>query len=158
MVQPPLSLLQDLERRRGQLKRLNRLLLPALPLLTLGLGWDLFHWTGELRRPIEPVPPRLEELRQPPAAVPALDLAESLFSPLKPSAPKPDVSPVAGRPAWKVKGVSMSAVPRAFLEKADGSERMWVTEGQTVGAHRVQKINERSVVLESEGAAYELSM
>ena len=158
MAQASILLLRDLERRRGQLQRLNRLLLAGLPLLALGLAWDLFHWAGELRRPVELVPPRLEGLREAPPEVPTLELAESLFSLLKPSTQKPDAPPAALRPPWKLKGVSMGGVPRAFVEKEDGSEKMWITEGQQVGAHRVQKINERSVVVESEGAVYEISM
>ena len=155
----PVSSLGNLERRQGQLQRFNRLLLLLLPLLGVGLGWDLFHSVGELRVPVEPVPPNLTQLKEPLVAVPVLDFPETLFSLSKSAAAQePRASASVPRPEWKLKGISTGAARRAFLEDLEGKEKIWVSEGQQVGAFTVQRINERSVVLEAEGSTYELSL
>lgn len=156
-VSSALSLL-GLDQRQGTLQRMNRLLLGLLPLLILFLGWDLFHWVGELQRPVEPAPPSLAGLQGPPENIPALNLSESLFTAPQPVAQKPQAAASVSRPQWKVKGILMGTAPRAFLEDPEGKEKLWVTEGQQVGAFKVQKIKERSVLFESEGAAVEIPL
>lgn len=154
------SPLREWELRTGQLRRLSAVLLFVLPLLAVGLGWDFLNWVGPIRQPLEPVPPDLAGLREPLEEIPSLSLLETLFSPAPAvSENKPtSASAAALAPPWKVKGVVMGDAPRAFLEDAEGKQRLWVTQGQQAGAFKVKRIDERSVTLEADGTSYEIRL
>lgn len=149
---------RELERRKGQLQRLNRMLAPAFALLVVALVWDAARSVLEAREPAQPLAPELGMLREPSPAVPSLTLPETLFSPAEVSVQKPPEAPALEPPKWRLKGVLMGATPRALVEDPEAKQGSWVTEGQMLGPWRVTRIEERSILLEAEGASHEIRM
>lgn len=154
----PVSALRGLHQRQRQLQRLNLFFLLGLPLLVLTLGWDFFHFSNSILRPVEPISPGLTQLRESPLPIPELNLTESLFLSPKPALKEtPAVS--VSRTHWKLKGVLMGATRRALLKDTEGKEEdLWVTEGQQVGSSKVTRIQEGSVTLDAGGEIHEIRM
>lgn len=149
---------QELERRQRQLRRFNRMLILLFAVLTVALGWDAARSVLEAREGVQPLVPDLAALRQFPPAVPPLTLPETLFSPAEVSVQKPPEAPALEPPKWRLKGVLMGATPRALVEDPEAKQGSWVTQGQMLGPWRVTRIEERTILLEAEGASHEIRM
>ena len=151
--------LSRMDRRSRQLFSLNRLLLWLLPILFLAAALDLVQWVQRWRRPLDPLTPSLEDLRQPLPEVPALSLPSGLFEAPEPVRKKAVAAAIAVEEVqWKLKAVFMGETKRAYLEKEDGSGGVWVSEGEKLMDLRIKEIRERAVTVESEAGAYELRL
>ncbi|MBI3615871.1 MAG: hypothetical protein HY211_05070 [Candidatus Omnitrophica bacterium] len=159
---PAATSLQVLDQNRRRLVLINRLLYGILPLITLAAVADCAGWNVQSGELLAPLPPNLENLHRPLAAVVPLDLPASLFQAVRPlESQKPGQGsrePKIPEVQWKLLGVSIGATKRAFLTDTDGKQSVWVTEGQQLGASRVKEIRERSVVLETGGGTYEIHL
>ncbi len=59
---------------------------------------------------------------------------------------------------WKLKGVLVGPVKKAFLEDAGGTRGLWVMEGEQVDDYTVKSIQEQAVFVERGGEVYEIRM
>lgn len=158
-------LLQQLEQRRQLTARVNRTLLGVLPLMALFLGIEAVRWaSAESSSPASSLVPDLSALQKPPAVVPELRLSSELFPSRvkkqeKPAAAAAGPTQVAVKEVqWKLLGVVMMPVKRAYLENSESQQTVSVGEGERVGDLLVKRIDERSVLLEKEGSSYEIRL
>ncbi len=151
--------LSRMDRRSRQLVSLNRLFLWVLPILFLAAALDLAQWVQRWRKPLDPLTPSLEELRQPLPEVPALSLPSGLFEAAEPVQKKAAAVPIAVEEVqWKLKAVFVGETKRAYLEKEDGSGGVWLSEGEEVMDLRIKEIRERAVTVEAEAGTYDLRL
>lgn len=151
--------------RREILHLANRVFLLVLPLLVLAVLGDLARWAVALRNPRETITPSLEEFRKQTPTISTLELPATLFLPTK-QGPAPaaatasETSPQVAlhEVEWKLRGVILSGNKRAFLEDPQAKESVWVSEGEKLGAARVEEIRERSVILKIQDKSYEIRM
>lgn len=158
-MQTGIQSLSRMERRSRQLISLNRLLLWILPVLFLAGALDLAQWVQRWRKPLDPLAPSLEDLRQPLPEVPALSLPSGLFEVPEPVQKKAAAVPIAVEEVqWKLRAVFLGETKRAYLEKEDGSGGVWVSEGEKIMDIRIKEIRERAVIVEGEEGPYELRL
>lgn len=144
--------------------RANRFFLIFLPLVLLILGVEAAHWvSAETSVSTAPVVPDLGFLQKAPAAIPELHFSEGLFpapkkQPTKSSSPEGPAQATVQEAQWKLLGVAMTPVPRAYLENPETKQTLSVGEGERVGDLLIKKIEERSVLLEREGKDYEIRL
>lgn len=150
------------QRYEGRLTWANRALIWVVPLLALVAAADAASSLAALHRIPQPAMPNLEALDEPFAPIPAAELSPSVFD--APQGAQEERAPLEAAPVeearqWKLKGVLLGgAARRAFLQDAQGKERVWVTEGQRVGGFRIKEIREKSVLIEKDGTVDEIRL
>jgi type II secretory pathway component PulC len=158
------AFLRQLDRRRRGVARANRFFLVLLPLVILILGVEAAHWVSAERSvSTAPVVPELGFLQKAPAAIPELHFSEGLFpakrkQPAKSSSPAGPAQVAVQEVQWKLLGVAMTPVKRAYLENSETKQTLSVGEGERMGDLLIKKIEERSVLLEREGKEYEIRL
>lgn len=156
--------LDQIEKQRTWVRRINRVLLLTVPFLVLALGVEAAQWAAAERgRPVPAQQPELASLDQPLLPIPELKLSADRFPAKKaesPTAPAPGgSSQVAVQEiSWKLLGVVMTPVKKAYLENSASKQTVSVSEGDRLGDIEVQRIEERTVVLEREGQTYEIRL
>jgi hypothetical protein len=156
-----LASLKEMEVVQRRLIPVHRILLWILLLLLAVAAVDLVRWS--VPRSVAPLLPNLGRIEEPLASFVPVNFQPASFQPARPS--ESGVRGVAssaegGIPPvpWKVRGISLGATKRAFLEDTAGQQSVWVTEGEAIGGARVSRIEERSVILETGGDTYEIWM
>lgn len=145
-----------------KVRRVNAVLLWALPVAFLGAGADLAHRHSQITLPVRALPPSLEELTRALPAVEPPGFSGAFFEQPRAAAAQAPAEPsgpvVAPEAQWKLRGVLMlSGNRKAFLED-DTGKTVWITEGERIGSAQVKEIKEHSVLLERKDGDYELRM
>ena len=151
----------EIQKFRTRLVWVNRLLMWAVPLVAVAATIEAATWLSALGQVPEPITPNLEELKEPLAAIPAVEIPARLFQAAQEAQGQKaslTEAPVEEARQWVLKGVMMGATPRAFLQDAQGKQSTWATEGQRVGSFRIKEIREKSVVVEKDGKIDEIRM
>jgi len=157
-------ILEQTEQRRRFLARMNRVLILFLPLVTVALGAEAAHWVSEERAsPRAPLAPDLRRLQEAPVQVPELPFSPEVFpskaARREPASASAGPTQVAVKEiSWKLLGVVMTPVRRAYLEDSENHQTVTVGEGEKVGDILVKRTEERSVLLEREGSSYEIRL
>lgn len=155
------DLLRRMVGRRRIAAGVNQVLRVVLPAAALGLGIEAVRWcSAETAAPTAPLVADLSSLQKGPAAVPEVRFRAELFPipmEVKPAAAEAGPTQVAVKEVrWRILGIVMTPVRRAYLEDPESKQTVAVGEGERAGDVLVKRIDGRSVLLEKEGNEYEI--
>ena len=146
----------DLTRWTGAFQQIRRWARLASVTLAAGLVWQvsgLFRGVPMVRAQV----PEMAGSFIPPTPVATFSL-DRFVSPPNPEVTGTSLVTGASAPRLTLQGVLSGSPPRAYLIDEGTGQTISVREGDQLGLVTIRAIKERTVVLEQEGAIYELRL